>query len=52
MTPAALLKQGTGLPDLSLLFVAAVWGGSYAIAKDALTTTSVAALIFLRFLIA
>lgn len=38
--------------DLSLLFVAIMWGASYAVAKDTLTSTTVAALIFSRFLIA
>lgn len=40
------------LADLSLLFVAVIWGASYAVAKETLAVTSVAALIFFRFLIA
>ena len=37
---------------MALLFVAIIWGASYAIAKDALATTSVTTLVFFRFLIA
>jgi len=46
LTPSLLM------PDLSLLFVAVIWGASYAVAKDTLAMTTVAALIFFRFLIA
>jgi len=40
------------LPDLSLIFVALIWGASYAVAKETLALTTVVALIFFRFAIA
>ena len=40
------------LADILLLFVAVIWGASYAVAKETLVVTSVAGLIFFRFLIA
>ncbi|MFM8747939.1 MAG: DMT family transporter [Aestuariivirga sp.] len=49
---STLLPPSFPLADLSLLFVAVIWGASYAVAKDTLAVTSVVALIFFRFLIA
>lgn len=40
------------LADLSLLCVAVFWGASYSVAKETLAVTTVAALIFFRFVIA
>ncbi|MGB0682387.1 MAG: DMT family transporter [Magnetovibrionaceae bacterium] len=39
------------LADISLLFVACVWGASYAVAKEALIFVPVLSLIFFRFAI-
>ncbi len=40
------------LADLALLFVAIIWGASYAVAKETLNSTDIANLILFRFFIA